>query len=303
MHPSTHGGEGDVTTSPPPVEYAVAIDHYLATLRLGEASRRVYRIALATWAWALVGRTPPRGRARRGAVPPIVPLALLDAPATALRLRSALDERAASADPRTVGRELSILRGALAWWRVRGWIDGDPLHVAGARLRSPAAPAAALAVLTPEQVAQIFGLPADLREQACWRLLYETSATVERVLALDVDDLDLARRRVRDSPSLRWGPGTARLLRLLLLGRTTGPLLLTRRRAAPGTPEHDRCPVTGRGRLSYRRAAEVFTAATVPLTPSGHGWTLRRLRSAGAAHRQRPARPPFRPDGHEVTGP
>ncbi len=38
-----------------PVEYAVAVDRYLAAAALGEASRRVYRIALTTWAWALVG--------------------------------------------------------------------------------------------------------------------------------------------------------------------------------------------------------------------------------------------------------
>jgi hypothetical protein len=39
------------------------------------------------------------------------------------------------------------------------------------------------------------------------------------------------------------------------------------------------CPLTGRGRgrLFYRRAAEVFTEATKGLDPSGRGWTLRRL--------------------------
>ncbi|MEV0967507.1 hypothetical protein [Microtetraspora glauca] len=40
----------------------------------------------------------------------------------------------------------------------------------------------------PEQVAALFGLPAGLREQACWRLIYETTAPVERLLALNVDD-------------------------------------------------------------------------------------------------------------------
>ncbi|WP_248963980.1 site-specific recombinase [Sphaerisporangium perillae] len=269
-----------MTSSSAPVEYAVAIDHYLATLQLGEASRRVYRIALATWAWPLVCRTPPHGKARRGAVPPIVPLALLDDPGTAQRLRAALSERAATADPRTLSRELSILRGALAWWRIQGWIQGDPLQ----RLRPPAAPAPTPTVLSPEQMALIFELPAGLREQTCWRLLYETAAPVERVLALDVDDLDLARRRVRGTPAMRWGAGTARLLPLLLLGRTSGPLLLTQRRAGPATPPRDRCSVSGRARLSYRRAAELFTAATSSLDPDGHGWTLRHLRSAGLAH-------------------
>ncbi|WP_214412849.1 site-specific recombinase [Sphaerisporangium fuscum] len=271
-----------MTSSPAPVEYAVAIDRYLATLRLGEASRRVYRIALATWAWPLVGRTPPAGRARRGAVPPIVPLALLDAPGATGRLREALAERAAAADARTVGRELSILRGAIAWWRTRGWISADPLK----GLRSPSAPPGTASPLNREQVRMIFDLPAGLREQACWRLLYETAAPIERVLALNVDDLDLARRRIRGLPAVRWHADTARLLSLLLLGRAGGPVFLTSRRAPSGTAPHDRCPVTGRGRLSYRRAAELFTAATVSLDPQGHGWTLRRLRAAGLAHRE-----------------
>jgi integrase/recombinase XerD len=41
--------------------------------------------------------------------------------------------------------------------------------------------------------------------------------------------------------------------------------------------------VTGRGRLSYRRAAEIFTTATVPLDPAGRGWTLHQLRHAAPA--------------------
>ncbi|GAA3819307.1 hypothetical protein GCM10022226_44790 [Sphaerisporangium flaviroseum] len=270
-----------MSPSTAPVEYAVAIDHYLATLRLGEASRRVYRIALTTWAWHLVGRTPPRGKDRRGAAPPIVPLALLDAPDMGQRLRTALSLRASTADPRTVSRELSILRGAIAWWRTRGWIDADPLQ----RLRPPSTPVSEPSALSPEEVEMIFNLPVGLREQTFWRLLYEATAPIERILALNVDDLDLVRRRARKAPSIRWRGGTARLLPLLLLGRTAGPILLTERRAAPTTPAHDRCPVTGRGRLSYRRAAELFTSATTRLTPDGRGWTLRHLRAAGLSHR------------------
>ncbi|GAA1307362.1 hypothetical protein Psi02_46290 [Planotetraspora silvatica] len=268
-----------MTSPPAPVEYAVAVEHYLAALRLSEASRRVYRIALATWAWALVARTPPNGRARRGAVAPIVPMALLDASGAAGRLEDALVRRAATADPRTVSRELSILRGAISWWRTRGWIDADPLD----GLRPPAMPSSAPSTLTPEQVAEVFALPAPLREQTCRRLLYETTAPIERVLALNADDLDLIRRRVRKEPGIRWRAGSARLLPLLLAGRTTGPVFLASRRAAAGTAARDRCPVTGRGRLSYRQAAELFAEATRHLDPAGRGWTLRRLRAAGAS--------------------
>ena len=268
----------------------MAVDRYLDSLRLGPQSRRVYRIALATWAWSLVGRVPPPGRARRGAAPPVVPLAVLDAPGAADRLRAALHERAARVDARTLGRELSILRGAVTWWRARGWIHGDPIG----SLRPPAPSRSGPAPLTKEQVAAVFRLPVGLREQTLWQLLYESAAPVERILALDVDDLDLPRRRVRPhavrpAEPISWRSGTARLLPLLLAGRAAGPLLLTERRAAPGTPARDVCPVTGRGRLSYRRAAELFTAATRPLDPAGRGWTLRDLRQAGRSHvRPRP---------------
>lgn len=73
-----------------PVEYAVAVDGYLAAARLGQASRRIYKISLTSWCWPLVGQRPPAGRFRRGAVPPVVPLALLDdaAPGSGSPLRS-----------------------------------------------------------------------------------------------------------------------------------------------------------------------------------------------------------------------
>ncbi|WP_042407458.1 hypothetical protein [Streptacidiphilus carbonis] len=271
-----------------PVEYAVAVERRLEAAELSEGSRRIYRIALATWAWPMVGRTPPSGAARRRAVPPVVPLNLLDDPACAARLRAACVQRAAVTDPRTLNRELSILRGALRWWRGQGWITTDPL--AGTDpfpLTAPtptAPPAPGPPRLDEEAVRAVFALRVPLREQALWHLLHDTGASIERVLALDILDLDLNRRRSRAGrnagrPELRWEPRTGRLLSLLLLSRTAGPVFLTDRRAPAGTPASDRCPLTGRGRLSYRRAAEVFTEATRVLDPSGAGWTLRQLRA------------------------
>src|SRR4051812_19511812 len=72
-----------------PVEYVVAVDRYVSAAGLGAGSRRIYRIALTTWAWAWVDRTAPLGEERRNATPPAVPLALLDTPQAALRLRDA----------------------------------------------------------------------------------------------------------------------------------------------------------------------------------------------------------------------
>ncbi|MDX3355242.1 hypothetical protein PV703_18395 [Streptomyces sp. ME01-24h] len=247
-----------------PVEYAVAVDRFLAASRLGAGSRRVYRIALATWAWALVDRPPPAGGGRRNAEPPVVALALLDAPDTAGRLQEAFSARSAAVGARTANRELSALSSAVSWWRAQGWVSGDPttglraLPVSRARRAEPE--------LTADQVREVLRLPAPLREQAFWHLLHETGASIERILALDVDDLDLPGRRTRErsGPPSRWGEGSARLLPLLVLGRVDGPVFRT-----------------GRGRLSYRRAAELFTAATRPLDPLGRGWTLRRLQASG----------------------
>ena len=253
-----------------PVEYAVAVDKYLDAAALGDASRRVYRIALSTWAWALVERTTPDGRARRGAAPPIVPLALLDDAGE--RLRSFHESRVKSHSARTANRELSILRSAIGWWSAQGWIAADPtdglLRQRAERVAEPR--------LDDADVRRVFALRAPLRDQALWHVVHESDATIERILALNVSDVDSARRRAKD---VRWHAGTARLLSLMLAGRLAGPVFLTDRRAPVDTPAADRCPLTGRGRLSYRRAAEIFTAATKDVDPRGRGWTLRQLQA------------------------
>jgi integrase/recombinase XerD len=178
-----------------------------------------------------------------------------------------------------VNRELSALRSATAWWREQRWIRTDP----AAGLRHAGELAAAIPPLTREQVAALLRATAGLREHALWRLLYESAAPAEDVLTLDIGHLDLDGHRARPhhagpASQLRWRAGTSELLRWLLAGRVDGPVFLTGRRAPAGTPAADVCPVTGRARLSYRRAAEIFAAATRPLDPAGHGWTLHQLR-------------------------
>ncbi|MFG3054323.1 hypothetical protein ACGFZP_25665 [Kitasatospora sp. NPDC048239] len=267
----------------PPVEYAVAVDRYLAASGLGAGSRRIYRIALDTWAWALADRPAPAGPERRRAKPPVLPLALLDHPDSAARLHAAVAHRSAGTDARTLNRELSTLRAAVTWWRAQGWIDTDP----AAALRPQPLPAAGPPALGPDDLRILFALRAPLREQALWHLLHESGAPIEAVLALDADNLDLPGRRTRPPAApLTWQTGTARLLPLLLAGRTTGPLFLTDRRAPATTPAADRCPHTGRARLSYRRAAELFTALTLPFAPTTP-WTLRQLRPTAPENTRR----------------
>ena len=264
-----------------PVEYAVAVDEYLGQAALGPASRRVYRVSLTGWAWPIVGKPIPSGAARRCAAPPIVPLALLDEPATATRLSKALAARAGLADARTVNREVSALRSATGWWLDEGWIRADPT----ARLRHRP-PDALAGPLHPAQVEELLRLPVGLREHAFWRLLLDSGAGAAQVLALDIDHLDLVRHRTRARPGGRpeagiaWRAATSQVLHWLLAGRTSGPVFVTGRRARATCAAADRCPLTGQARMSYRRAAELFTTLTRPLDPAGHGWTLHQLSGA-----------------------
>lgn len=277
--------------APAPVEYAVAVDRYLAGASLGAASGRVYRISLTSWSWALVGRRPPHGTGRRGASPPVVPLALLDSDDAGPRLAAALADRGTASDPRTVNRELSALRSAVGWWQDQEWISGDPT----AGLRYLSGSAAPVPALSRGQVAELFRACAALREHAFWQVIYDSAAHVDEVLGLDAGRVDLpgggARPGApprRDDGWIRWRDSTGELLRLLLAGRTHGPVFLTDRRAPARAAAADVCPFTGRARMSYRRAAEIFGAVTRPLDPAGKGWTLGQLRQAGLEARANP---------------
>jgi integrase/recombinase XerD len=128
-------------------------------------------------------------------------------------------------------------------------------------------------------------------------MLYETAARSSEVLALDIEDLDRRNRRAKVTRKgsavdiIVWQTGTARLLPKLLVGRTRGPVFLTDRRArrarvalAAADLDHG----TGRARLSYRRAEEIFNEMTKPLAhpditdpaqlAGAPGWTLHDLR-------------------------
>ena len=276
-----------MTTTAPvgyaPVEYAAAVERYLGQAPLGHASRRVYRISLASWSWPLIGRPAPQGARRRGAAPPFVPLARLDEPDAGPALAAALHDRAAGTDVRTVNRELSALRSAVAWWQDQRWISHDPTaglhHLAGPPPPQPA--------LTGPQLTQLFQAAPTLRDHALWRVLHDSAAPADEVLRLNAGALDLARHRGRLTQAMaphgpgqwiRWGSASSELLRWLTAGRPEGPAFLTSRRAPAGTRGPDLCPFTGRARLSYRRAAEIFTEVTRPLDPAARGWTLSQLR-------------------------
>jgi hypothetical protein len=274
-----------------PVEYAVAVERYLASSNLSPSSRRIYRISLISWSWPLVGQPAPVGKLRRGAVPPVLALAAFDAPGVGVRLAAAMAERASLTDARTVNRELSALRCAVGWWQDRGWIGNDP--TIGLRHVWPAVQA--LPALTDQQLAALWRSEARLREHAFWHLLYDSTSPAPAVLALDASDLDLERCRSKvagERATMTWTAGTSDLLAWLLAGRRHGPVFLTGRRAPALVTGRDVCPLTGRARMSYRRAAEIFTGHTAVLDPGGRGWTLHQLRRSEAVMASSPYRQP-----------
>lgn len=101
---------------------------------------------------------------------------------------------------------------------------------------------------------------------------------------LDVPDLDTANRcavvtrKGGAREVIAWQTGTARLL----AGHKSGPLFLTDRKARSSVARNDVDPPTGRARLSYRRAAELFEAHTERFDDGPY--TLHQLRHSRLTH-------------------
>jgi len=175
-------------------------------------------------------------------------------------------------------------RQVAAWFTRRwgqGWMNATDLTSALRRRQRASDRSRALSradvdrLLTREDI--------SIRERTLWRLLYETAARSAEVLRLDVEDLDLPNRKAKVRRKggaidvIVWQTGTARLLPRLLKGRKTGPVFLTDRRARVQLPPCDIDPASGRARLSYRQAEDLFKAA------SG-GATLHQLRHSALTH-------------------
>ncbi|MFC4053853.1 tyrosine-type recombinase/integrase [Actinomadura syzygii] len=207
---------------------------------------------------------------------------------TADRVAAAFPAAWDGAAARTWNRHRAALRSFTTWAARRGWDLGDP----AARIERRPEPRGRARVLDRRHVAALLERPdVPPRDRTLWRVLYESAAGADRVLSLDVDDLDLAANRARATKDgvlrwVRWQPGTTRRLTELAAGRPRGPLFLTARRPAPARmPDPaDLCPVTGRARLSYERAAYLFKRATRDLDPDGRGCTLQQLRHSRLTH-------------------
>lgn len=203
-----------------------------------------------------------------------------DIPEVAKRLRSWFHQRWGRAAPATCNRNLAALRSAVGFWRARGWLTGDPTaelnraNVTDNRVRARGR-ATIDELLVRDDI--------SLREKIFWALAYESAARAAELLLLDVDDLNLANRRavVRRKGGaadvITWQTRTARLLARYVGTRVRGPVFCTDRAARVPVAAADRDPDTGRARLSYRCAAELFKH------DSG-GWTLHDLRHSALTH-------------------
>jgi integrase len=249
------------------VSVATAVDGFLSTLDHPETAGtwRVYAGTL---------------RALRAHLGPATPLSVLEGPATAAGLVDWFTRRWGERAPATFNRNLDTLRSAVGYWRDQEWLSGDPTRSLRRRGRAPDRTRA----LDRTEIAGLLGREGlALRERTLWRMLYESAARAGEVLTLDVEDLDLrnrcakVRRKGNAVDVIVWQTGTARLLPRLLKGRATGPVFLTDRRARVPLAPSDVYEPTGQARLSYRRAAELFTDVT-------GGATLHQLRHSALTH-------------------
>ena len=184
--------------------------------------------------------------------------------------------------PATWNRNRDALRGLLAYCEAQGWVSDAAALTRGIGRRRRA-PDRSRALSRVDVIALLSREDISIRERTLWRMLYETAARSAEVLRLDVEDLDLPNRRAKVRRKggaidvIVWQTGTARLLPRLLKGRKSGPLFLTDRRARVELPPGDIDPASGRARLSYRQAEDLFKAA------SG-GATLHQLRHSALTH-------------------
>ncbi|MER6171522.1 RNA polymerase sigma factor [Streptosporangium sp. NPDC001681] len=243
----------DAATPGSAVTLAEAADAFLAREDLDAASLRSYRQTMS--------------RLRRD-LGDDIPLRDVTAGQVAEVFATAWESAAAA----TWNRHRGAVRSFSAWAADRGRLSEDLAAGIGRRPE----PRSRTRPMEPPRVEALWERQ-DLapRERALWLMLHESAAGIGSVLALNVEDLDLAgmRGRAPGSRWIHWRSGTAELIPQLIAGRRRGPLFLSERRPGPGRrpAPGDLCPETGRRRLSYERAEYLFKQAT--------GHTLHQLRS------------------------
>lgn len=243
-----------------------AARRFLAERDLAPTTRRVYGLTLAALAEDLGDDTA------------------LDT-ITTEDLEGHLRSRYSRAAPATYNRTLATIGSFFAWATRRRLLAGDPAEGLERRPERRTARQAHQQRAIPYEGLEALWSHRDvaLREKTLWRMLYETGGRANEILGLDVEDLDLAERSATitgkggHAERIYWATGAARLLPRLLGDRHQGPVFLADRPPRIAVAKGDLDPTTGRARLSYRRAAEIFSDA------SG-GRTLHQLRHSALTH-------------------
>lgn len=255
-----------VALRPDTITVEAAARRFLSERDLAPSTRRVYGATLDALATEVGSDSP-----------------LTDV--TAAAVEAHLRKRYATATPATFNRQIATLRSFFGWAQRRRLIAADPTDALERRTERRTARQASTqrAIPYPDLDALWSRDGIALREKLLWRMLYETAGRASEVLSLNVEDLDPAERcatvvgKGGGVEYLHWATGTARLLPRYLSDRTSGPLFLADRPPRIAAAKADLDPVSGHARLSYRRAAELFTEA------SG-GWTLHQLRHSALTH-------------------
>ena len=196
------------------------------------------------------------------------------------RLHHWFKNRWGKSAPATWNARLTAIQVLVSYCQQQRWLTRDP----AAGLERRRLPRDETRAIPYEELDKLWARPdVDLREKLLWRMLYSTAARANELLAVNVEDLDLGRKRAiitgkgGHQEVIVWDAATARLLPRYLAGRRHGPLFVTKRQPNVVPAELDRSP-DGRGRLSYQRAWTLFHEA------SGQRWTLHQLRHSVLTH-------------------
>ncbi|MEC3919232.1 tyrosine-type recombinase/integrase [Nocardia sp. CDC160] len=197
----------------------------------------------------------------------------------------ALAELWGTAKPATWNRNRAAVGSWLTWCATKQNWAAPTLLTSVERQREPEDTTKAVSRSRIDRLCRRRDVP--LREKTLWRMLYESASRASAVLALNVEDLDLANKQARITAKgghtmwITWGTDTAHLLPRLIAGRKRGPLFLSEYRPGPHrratTDPRDICPHTHRARLGYDRAR-------ILLGHYSDGLRLHQLRHSSATH-------------------
>jgi integrase/recombinase XerC/integrase/recombinase XerD len=203
------------------------------------------------------------------------------------RLEAHLRTRYGTAAPATYNRNLATIGSLFTWAVDAGALATSPAAGLSRRKQRRSRPQELQAnAIAQAELQALWRDPRHrLRDRTLWALAYATAGRAEELLQLDVEHLDLANRQAQiigkggSAERIFWDSEAARLLTRLVVGRRRGPVFLADLAPSPARQPAagDVDPDTGRARLSYRRAAELFKAA------SG-GRTLHKLRHSRLTH-------------------